>query len=297
MDEESTLPSDPKTGTTESEGDSSTESKVQAQEENQTQGQQTENSTSEAEKEESFFDASQVPEELKGAYKQMQAAFTKKTQALAEERKQAEEWRAKAESYSKYDKYAPILEEMLASESKSTNQVSAEMAVLEERLRKEGYTDEAIQMMKIGVQFTMNQFQQKEEEKERIVKTAEENRILESKITEAGNIDPRLEDKSLVYQMENGEKVDFGTIVAQLVVADSKWQQDPVSSTKRAIKIVDALIGQAKNEGKNELSSLAKSKAQKFPSTTSSPQKAIPSGQPQTMREAAELAKQELGIT
>lgn len=42
------------------------------------------------EPEESFFDPNQVPPELQAAYKSMQAAFTKKTQGLAEYKKKAE---------------------------------------------------------------------------------------------------------------------------------------------------------------------------------------------------------------
>lgn len=40
--------------------------------------------------EDTFFDPNNVPEELRGAYKQMQGAFTKKTQAIAEQRKKVE---------------------------------------------------------------------------------------------------------------------------------------------------------------------------------------------------------------
>ena len=40
--------------------------------------------------EETFFDPTAVPEELKPAYKQMQAAFTKKAQSIAEQRKKVE---------------------------------------------------------------------------------------------------------------------------------------------------------------------------------------------------------------
>lgn len=42
----------------------------------------------------SFFDPSQLPEELKGAYKQMQAAYTRKTQEIAQQRQKVEAYDA-----------------------------------------------------------------------------------------------------------------------------------------------------------------------------------------------------------
>jgi hypothetical protein len=42
----------------------------------------------------SFFDPSKLPDELKGVYKQMQAAYTKKTQTLAQQRQKVEAYDA-----------------------------------------------------------------------------------------------------------------------------------------------------------------------------------------------------------
>ena len=92
-------------------------------------------------KEENFFDPKSVPQELLPAYKQMQAAFTKKTQEIAAARKEAESIKGK---YSKYDQYIPVLEEMLTP--RQTAQVNPEMAALERQLKDAGYSPEAIEI-------------------------------------------------------------------------------------------------------------------------------------------------------
>ena len=247
---------------------------------------------------ETFFDPNSVPEELVPAYKQMQAAFTKKTQSIAEERKQAAELKAKAEAYAKYEKYTPILEEMFASENQVQSQSTAELAALEDQLRREGYSEEAIQMMKIGAQFTLNQFNQKELAKQ---KEAEQKQFITdttARVNEAAKLDSRLTDENLKYQTEDGDTFTFGEMVESIVARNPKWYEDPVAATKKAIKIVDAMIGQAKTEGKTELSNLAHNKAKKFPNVSSSPQDATRSdGRYKSLSEAGKEAMKELGIT
>ena len=255
-----------------------TDSSVQAE------GKQTDN-TGEP-KEESFFDPKQVPEELLPAYKGMQAAFTKKTQEIANIRKEAEAFKQKAESYDKVQHFIPIVEEMLASKEQS--QDSPEMTALVSKLKEAGYSDEAIEMMKIGAEFTLNQFNQSTADKEAKAK-------FESGTAEAERLDPRLNDESLVYKLEDGKTVTFGQMVGQLVASNPKWEENPVEYTKQAIKMVDALIGSAKKEGKEELSNTAKAKAQRFPSVTSSPQSAASDAAPKSIHEAAKLAQAELG--
>lgn len=238
---------------------------------------------SKGEENESFFDPNNVPEELKPAYKQMQAAFTKKTQEAAEIRKQAETYREKAEAYGKYEQFIPIVEEMLQGQGKQ--QTSPEMVQLEAQLRSAGYSDEAIEMMKIGADFTLRQFNQ----------TQAVDR-LQSQIAEAGKVDPRLNDPSISYDIGEGQSITFGQMVEEIVMADSKWRQDPVSATKRAIAKVDALIGKAKSEGKQELSANAKAKATMFPKTNTSSQGSAKTGQAMSIQDAFREAKEELGL-
>lgn len=250
----------------------------------------TDNSQSESvQKDESFFDPNQVPEELKPAYKQMQAAFTKKTQEIAEARKASEELSHKATEYDKVSKYIPVLEEMMAS--KTQNQESPEMVALTQRLKAAGYGDDAIEMMKLGAQFTLDQFNRFQTEQS----VNQQTQFVESKLTEAGKLDPRLNDQNLVYQTDDGESITFGQMVEQLVVANQDWVKDPVLATQKAIKRVDALIGKAKIEGKQELSAKAKTQAAKFPQTNSSSQGAVDKNQPLSFQEAYEQAKQEIG--
>lgn len=286
MNEETTIQgSDSQETTTPAETISNSE--VQAEREQSQE--QTETTTEAGQSEsESFFDPKTVPAELLPAYKQMQAAFTKKTQEIATFKKEFETLKTKAESYAKYEQYAPILEEMLSSADANTTKNTPEMAALEKELRDRGYSDEAIEMMKLGAQFTLNQFNQKQQ-------TEKEQIALNAGINESEKVDSRLNDESLVYETSSG-KMTFGDIVAQMVQSDPNWTKDPVAATKKAIQVVDALIGKAKTEGKEELSASARSKANKFPNTNSSPQKAVSTGQPLTMKEAAEQAKRELGI-
>jgi hypothetical protein len=229
---------------------------------------------------ETFFDPNQLPEELVPVYKGMQSAYTKKTQELAEQRKEFEALKQKADSFSKYEQYIPLIEEM----SKGQTQQNPEMAALEQDLRAKGYNDDAIEMMKLGVNFTLQQLNQQ--------KSVER---LDSQIQEASKVDPRLNDKSLVYEVD-GEKVTYGQIVGKYVIADPNAKQNPVLATQKAIKLVDALIGHAKAEGKKELSASASAKAAKFPATNSSPQGTTNGGQPKSIKEAYQLAKEEHGF-
>lgn len=219
----------------------------------------------------------------------MQAAFTKKTQEIAEAKRLSEALNQKAQAYDKYAQYLPVLDEMMAN--RSQNQESPEMQALTKRLKEQGYNDDAIEMMKVGAQFTLDQFNRYNATQEVQRQTA----YVESKINEAGKLDPRLNDSSLVYQTGDGEKVTFGQMVEELVQANPNWAQDPVLATQKAIKKVDALIGAAKTEGKKELSAKAKNLSQRFPQTNSSSQGAVDKNQAFSFKEAYEQAKQEIG--
>lgn len=247
----------------------------------------TDNSSSESGSD--FFDPNQVPEELKPAYKQMQAAWTKKTQELATQRKEFESANQKAQAYDKYAQYLPVLDEMMAK--KQSTQESPEMVALTQRLKAAGYNDDAIEMMKVGAQFTLEQFNtfSKQQEINSFTQTVQSN------INEAGKLDPRLNDEKLVYQTADGEKITFGQMVEELVAASPNWEKDVVAATRKAINKVDALIGRAKTEGKQELSAAAKGQAAKFPQTNSSSQGAVDRNKATTFQEAYKEALQEVG--
>lgn len=238
--------------------------------------------------EDSFFDPNQVPEELKPAYKQMQAAFTKKTQEIAEARKASEELKADAEAYGRYKQYIPIIDEMLAGRQQE-NQVSPEIVALEQQLKEAGYSDEAVDMMKISAGFLLNQFNQNQQARD-------QKAWVDNKIVEAAKLDDRLNDTSLAYKTDDGESFTFGQLVEQVVASDPSWIKDPVGATRKAIKKVDALIGNAKSLGKEELSASAKKKASKFPKENTSPQSATATDRVMTVHEAYEEAKKDLGI-
>jgi len=211
----------------------------------------------------------------------MQSAFTKKTQEIAEARKEAEAIRQKAEAYDKYSQYVPVIDEMLAK--KEAQSETPQMQALAQRLREAGYDDDTINVMKLGADFVLGQFKQ----------TQESERI-QGQIQEASTIDARLNDPSLTYEID-GETQTFGQIVEELVIANPNWSEDPIKATQKAIKKVDALIGKAKLDGKQELSAKAKNQAAKFPQVNSSPQGAVDKSAPLTIKDAYAQAKAELG--
>lgn len=234
-----------------------------------------------------FFDPNTVPEELKGAYKQMQAAFTKKTQEIALAKKEAESVKQKADAYEKYQSHIQKIEEM--ERSRTDKAPSPEMAALVQKYREAGYSDEAIDMMKMGLEFTLNHFNQ-------TLSTKDHQAWVNNQIAEAAKVDPRLTDSSLVYKTDDGETVTYGQMVESIASADPNLAKDIVGATKRAIKRVDALIERAKTEGKEELSQQAKAKATKFPSNSSSPQSTSDAEAKGSIREIGRQTAAELGI-
>lgn len=242
----------------------------------------------------SFFDPNTVPQELLPAYKQMQAAFTKKTQEIAATRKEAEALKAKAEAFAKYEQYVPIFEEMISSQAQAQQTVNPELQQLENDLKAQGYDDAAIDLIKAGFQASLKAFNRDVQAKEAQAKQMQEQQRFTSEVKKAESLDARLNDESLVYTGEDGETFTFGEVVANIAMSYQDWTKDPVLATKRAIARVDSLIGKAKVEGKQELSDSARNKAAKFPSTSSSPQSAVSNAQPKSIREAYELTLKEL---
>lgn len=232
------------------------------------------------------FTESSVPVELEPLKKQLQADYTRKMQAIAEERKQIDAYKQKAEAYEKYQQHIPIVEEMLKNQSQTVE--SPELKALEDQYRKAGYSEEAIDMMKMGIGFALNHVNQTTTQRQEVER-------ITSSINEAAKVDPRLTDPKLVYQTDDGESVTYGQMVEQLVEATPGWQSDPVAATKKAINRIDALIGKAKTEGKEELSSAAKAKAQKFPATQSSPQATSDAEVSGSIREIGMQVMKELG--
>jgi len=236
--------------------------------------------------EDSFFDPNSLSEELLPAYKQMQGAWTKKTQELAQQRKEVEAYKAKADAFSRYEQYIPVLDEMLAPKQP---QSSPELVALESQLKGAGYSDEAIEMMKMGAQFTLNQFNQTRQQE------AEQTRV-SSQVEQAEKLDSRLNDPNLIYSLPDGSQSTFAEIVAGITQSQPNWNRDIVSATKRSIQIVDAMVNSAKVDGKRELSEAAKAKGVRFSPTNSSPQGAAQSGSNMTMAQAAEAARKQLGM-
>lgn len=58
----------------------------------------------------------ELPPELKPHYRRMQADYTRKTQAIAEERRQAEILRQKAQQYAQLEPYLPTIQQLLATQ-------------------------------------------------------------------------------------------------------------------------------------------------------------------------------------
>lgn len=276
---------DLQTQTADSTGTTAPETTIQENAPVTTDNAQPEQSTQQTE--DSFFDPNTVPEELKPAYKQMQAAFTKKTQEIALAKKEAEAIRQKADAYEKYQPHIQKIEEM--ERSRTAKAPSPEMAALEQKYREAGYSDEAIDMMKMGLEYTLNHFNQ-------TLNAKDHQTWVNNQIAEAAKVDPRLTDSSLIYKTDDGETVTYGQMVESIASSDPNLSKDIVGATKRAIKRVDALIGRAKTEGKEELSQAAKAKATKFPSNSSSPQSTSDAEAKGSIREIGRQTAAELGI-
>lgn len=216
----------------------------------------------------------------------MQAAFTKKTQEAATQRKEAEALRQKAEAYDKYQQHIPIVEEMLAKQQQSTR--NPQMEALREMYKAEGYSDDAIDMMEKGLGFVLNQFNSSQSQQRELDRVT-------GGIEAAAKVDPRLTDSNLTYQTGDGETFTYGQMVEQYVASDPNWQKDPVMATKKAISRVDALIGKAKTDGKEELSTQAKAKARQFPNTSSSPQSTSDTAVTGSIREIGAQVMKDMG--
>jgi DNA-dependent RNA polymerase auxiliary subunit epsilon len=225
-----------------------------------------------SEREETFaqnFDPNTLTDpNLQQAYKQMQTDYNNKMQQIASQRKEVE----------KYQQYAPVIDQMLNTQ-KNQQPINPAVVQVERQLKEAGYSDEAIDMMKIAMG-TMYQTQHAE------MAQREFTQNLYSGIEKAGQIDQRLNDTSLTYDVGDGETMTFGQIVENMIPAIPNWQQDVPAATKKAIARVDAMINKAKTDGKNELSNQAKQKAQSFPQTNSSPQGAVDTNQSLSIRDA-----------
>lgn len=251
---------------------------------------------SQGQSEESFttFDPNSLDPSLTPAYKQMQGDYTRKTQALSQKEKELQAQAQKYAEYAKYEQYVPILEEM--SKAQQTAPVTPEMAALEQELRGRGFSDEAIEMMKVGAEFTLRQFNQTLTAKDQQQQQEQQAKTWQSSVEQAQALDPRLIDSTLTYQTEDGTSRSFGQIVEGIVMATPNYQKNLIGATKEAIAVVDAMLGQAKTQGKEELSASAQAKAKRFPANQPSNAKAVDESQPTSMQDAGKQAKQELGL-
>lgn len=217
----------------------------------------------------------------------MQAAFTKKTQEAAAQRKEAEALRADAENFRKYQQHIPIIEEMLAKQNNGA--VTPELEALKQKYREAGYNEDSIEMMTMGLNFALSHVNQTQQ-------VQRQTDWVNSQINEAAKVDTRLTDASLTYQTDDGESFTFGELVEQQVAADPNWSKDPVAATKKAVKRIDALVGKAKIDGKQELSANAKAKARQFPANSSSPQSTSETESTGSIRDIGKQVMTEMGM-
>lgn len=220
------------------------------------------------------FDPSQLTDpNLQAAYKQMQADYTNKTKELAETR-------------SKYDRYVPVIDEMLSA--KPDQSAHPLIAGLEKQLKEAGYDESSIDVGKMIAKNILDytaQEKQVEQTQQKVV----------SEFASAVKADPRLEDQSLVYDLGDGTKASFGEIVENLVASNPNWRQNPQAAIQRATKVIDAMINTAKTQGKQELSKQTQQKTQSFAPVQTSPQGAAQDDRQMSVREAFEAARAEMG--
>ena len=218
---------------------------------------QTETESEEGTSEESFFDPNSVPEELKPAYKQMQSAFTKKTQGIAEARKSLEN----------FESYRPLIEKL--SDPRNAylrNILEGNQPAQQEQ--SQPYPTDPMEYAKWVQDQTVERM------------AADQDR------REASKVDPRLDtDKT------------FTNMILGIVSNNQEYSQGKISAveaTKQAVKAVDEMIVNAKKSGKAELSEQASNKAKKYASPKGTGAGTVNTKSPQSMQEAADMALEQI---
>lgn len=223
--------------------------------------QTTDQPEGESESEDQFFDPTNIPQELVPAYKQMQAAFTKKTQEIASKRKELEY----------LDNARPVLERLYAPENKWLYDVLAGAGNQAPQQAQSPYPTDPIAYAEWV----------KEQTKAELARDAD--------FKEAENSDPRLNSDPTFQSMALG-----------IVNNNPDYQAGKISAaeaTKQAVMTIDQFYGQAKKEGKIELSQATSDKAKKYASPKGSEASVVSDGSPKNMHEAAKQAMEELGIS
>jgi hypothetical protein len=220
---------------------------------------------------------------LQAAYKQMQGDYTRKMQEVSQERSQFQSQQTELQKLQQ-------VQQILQGEQNPQSQTNPVVEGITRQLMEAGYSQEAIDMGKVVANALLEHNQAERQQAEQTQKVQEFQQQVSSNIEKAGQIDPRLNDQSLVYDMGDGEKSTFGQIVEELVASNPKWMEDPIAATQKAIKKVDAMINASKVQGKQELSNKTTQMAQTFAPVNTSPQSAVDQSKPLSVREAVELA-------
>lgn len=209
---------------------------------------------SDKEQEETFFDPNTVPEELKPAYKQMQSAFTKKTQEIAESRKALEN----------FERYKPLIEKLNDPQNAYLRQV------LEGKVAPQGpqYPTDPIEYAK----WVENQ--------------AVQRMKVEQDRQQAAKVDPRLNEDPVFSNMVLGIVNNNPDYLNGKVSA--------VEATTQAVKAVDEMVSSAKKSGKAELTKQATQKANKYVAPKGTRSGTVNKKMPKTMQEAAEMAREQI---
>lgn len=214
------------------------------------------------------FDPKTLAPELQPAYKQMQADYTRKTQEIAEIRRNAEEYTRNANLIKYLANNPDIAERVLAGDF--VQQETVEESDPEIPTDPMAYAEWVKAMAKEEI---LGEIRAEQEQ-------VNHQRQIDSQIAEAEKIDPRLSDPS---------QEDFQQIIAGMVLADeavSSGTKTYAQATKEAVARYDARLKQHVESEMARLSSEAKAK--RNPAVVPSTGNVVAeSSTPGTMREAA----------
>jgi hypothetical protein len=225
--------------------------------------------TSEPSEEESLkgFNPEKLDPKLKAVYKQMQADYTKKTQEIAEVRRQAEA----------YKRFSPYLQKIMADE-KLSQQVFNEKSPEPQEEQIPDDPKEYAEWVKNKTLADVQKMMQEEKQLNRYMEADQQDRSSAEKVDARLNSDP-----------------DFARQIAGIVNSNAQYQNREISAveaTKQAIKEFDSYMDRVLQQRNADLINKAKSSSTGV-YRTSSPQGTTTS-EALSVKEAWQQAEEEL---
>lgn len=268
----------PKEETTDGNSDLEKESEEVSEETSDEGGEQTpaEQAEEKSDSEETFannFDPKTLPPELQQAYKQMQSDYTKKTQEIAEVRRNAESYQRYQALINYLGEHPDIAEQVLFNRNKPVQEQEEQEQIPDDPRKFADYVREKAKKDALAEMMKVYQNDKQQEAKARYI---------QEQAVEASNLDPRL----------NSDE-QFGRIISSMVLSQKdlidKGQKTIVQATKEAIETYDSYVKNVVEQEKQKLTEQARNKKNPVPQSSPSDVKEK-SKIPQSIREAFDMS-------